>query len=285
MDNIKRELDTVLADIPNLTFRAGSLATEDFGMYVSKVSSFFTDKVKVVSEIFSKNESRLNLVDKKAMSVQLKDNLDMAKDAKTIVSKVKYDEIKNIETPVILGIKVNYIEVVNSMKPIIKLIDSKLISTLDQVDTNISKMISDNDYRKGFKNITTIPKDSDAMLKFVGDIIDPNGTLDRLPIKLVIPNITSLTLLTDTLIELDKAYSYEKVMKVKELVKKLSSKADTLYEVLQDEDLDPISKSSIQKIAIELEESAKLVTNSISVFYVLKQLTGTTKGLIKILNR
>jgi len=286
--NLNKELQEVLSTVPNLGYRSDALATEDMGMYINKVGDFFTNKIVEIKSLFGSSAERLDKIDKKDISEHIKSILKLQKDFTTIKEKVEYATVRNVETPVMLGQQVGMLDIVTKLKPLVAEINKSLLKDIDNVDTVVSKMIADVEHRKSVRinnKFNDIDKREDAITRAVNEIIGANGTKDRLPIKEVIPNISSIEGLLNDLKELNGAFDYKHIVLVKAAVKKLYEKAETLHETLTDEELGMVSKGSLNELAYGLESLAKYITNSVTVFYILNQTTDNVKAMIKILQR
>jgi len=287
--NLNKEMQEVLATVPNLGYRSEALATEDMGMYLEKIGGFFTRKIDDIKSAFGSNTERLDNVSKKDMTEHVKTILKLQKDFISIKEKVGFTKVLHVETPVMLGQKVSMLEIITNIKPLINDIDKNLLKDIDDVDTVVSKMIADVEHRKSIKitnKFKDIGKRDSEILSVMDSIIDKNGTKDRLPMKNVISNISSIETVLSELKELNGIFTYNKVIKVKESIKKLYEKTDTLHELLNEsEDFGTTSKAAINELAYGLENIAKYITESITVFYVLNQTTDNVKAMIKLLQR
>ena len=286
--NVNKELHEVLATIPNLGYRSDALATEDMGVYINKIGDFFTNKIPKITSLLGISSERLGKIDKKDISEQVKSLLKAQKDYQGIKDTVDYATVRNVETPVMLGQQITMIDIVTKLKPLIDDIKTHLLKDIDSIDTVVSKMIGDIQHRKSAKiknKFNDIDQRDQVIITAINEIINPSGTKDRLPIKDVTSNISSLGDLLTGLQELNLQYTYKEILLVKAAIKKLYDKTETLYEILTDTDLDVVSKGSLNELSYGLEYMAQYITSSITVFYILNQTTDNTKAMIKLLQR
>jgi hypothetical protein len=285
--NLYKELNTTLGAIPKLAERTEFLCTEDAGSFVNGISNYVTEKIKDISTSFSINASRLDKVDKKDLSEQAKELMDLKKDIAAIIKDVKFQNVDKRETPVTLGLKIDLLSLVNKIDPVIKTMSTDIIGTIDEVDTIVSNMLANADYRKRLKPgkkfselYTTIGK-MDSLME---DAIDPNGTIDRLSIGKVLPNLNSLNTIYDRLKEQNNLFTYKDIKTIKNGVSVLNEKVDSLYQLFsEDEDSLKVSKESITELAYALEALAEYVTKSITVFYLLNQANSIAVNAVKII--
>lgn len=288
--NLNKEVQSILTTIPNLGYRSEALATEDMGLYIKKVGNFFTSRLAEIQDLFSVSSNRLSKVDKKDISEQMKTILKLQTQFAAMQSKVDYSTVRNVETPVMLGQRLNVLDIVTKLNSIITEINKHLLQDIDNVDTIVSKMIADAQHRKTIhitNKFEDIGNRSSAVAEVIDAAIDPNGTLDRMPIGQVIPNIASIKDILEGLKELNGMFTYKQILLVKKAVIKLSDKVETLYDVLAS-DFDEtitVSKGSLNEVSYGLENLAKYVTNSVTIFYILNQTSDNVKVMIELLKR
>ena len=151
-DNLHVELNIALKAIPKLAERTELMCSnESVGSFVSGISGYVTEKIKDISTSFSINSDRLGKVDKKDLSEQAKELTNLKKDIISILKDVKFQDVDNRETPVTLGLKVDLLTMVNKIDAVIKTIATDLEESIDEIDTVVSNMLANADYRKRLK--------------------------------------------------------------------------------------------------------------------------------------
>ena len=286
-DNLHKELNIALIAIPKLAERTAMLCTEDAGSFVSGISSYVTEKIKDISTSFSINSDRLGSVDKKDLSEQAKELVNLKKDIISILKDVKFQDIDMRETPITLGLKVDLLTMVNKIDGVIKVIATDLEESIDEIDTVVSNMLANADYRKRLKpgkKFTKLYTTIATMDSLIEDVIDPNGTKDRLAIGKVIPNLNSLNTVYERLRVQNNLFTYKDIKSIKNRVSVLNQKVDSLYQLFsEDENELKVSKESITELAWALESLAEYVTKSITVFYLLNQANSMCVNVVKII--
>lgn len=286
-DNLGKELQIAMGSIPKLTERTEMLCTEDAGSFVSGISSYVTEKIKDISTSFSINSDRLGKVSKKDLSEQAKELSDLKKDIASILKDVKFQTVDMRETPVTLGLKVDLLTMVNKIDGVIKTISEDLDGSIDEIDTIVSNMLANADYRKRLKPGKKFDKMRTTVHQIdevVEELIDPNGTKDRLAIGKVIPNLNSLNTIHERLRTQNNLFTFKDIKSIKDRVSVLNQKVDSLYTLFsEDENELKVSKESITELAWALESLAEYVTKSITVFYLLNQANSMTVNAVKII--
>ena len=287
-ENVLKEYALAIESLPNLKERVDMLesSNESMGAVFNSVSGFITSQFTAISSIFNSNSSRLENVNKKDLSEQAKDLMKTKKDISKIMSTVKMVDIHTIETPVPLGMQTDMLTASAILKASSERIAKSIFTYIDEVDTLVSKMLADGEYRKKLKpgkTFDSIQNDSYENLNDIRTVINENGVNDRMKIDDILPNLNSLDSIMNNLDKANKVLTYSKIKELKESLDKLSSKINDLYEYYVDnEDLE-ITKSSIKELAHGIENLADYTTSSITVFYLVNQLNSSFINMIKLI--
>lgn len=287
-ENVLKEYRLAIESLPNLKQRVDMLesSNENLGAVFNSVSGFITSQFTAIYNTFSNNSSRLEKVNKKDLSEQAKDLIKTKKDIAKIISSKEMATLHNIEVPVPLGMKVDMLTASSYLNTATTRISKKILVYIYEVDTLVSKMLADADYRKKLKPgkmFFEIRSDSNDNLDNIKAIIDENGVKDRMTLDNLLPNLNSLNSILANLNSANNTLTYSKVKKIAESINELSSKINDLYEYYIDNKDLGITKSSISELAYGVENLADYTTSSITVFYLVNQLNSSFVNMIKLI--
>lgn len=283
--NVAAELYKAKNEIPDLRSRADMLCTEDMGSFVNNVSNYFTTKFSDVIKSFTTTENRLKSVKKRDLSEQAKTVLKLKKDIKYILDNVKMADVANKNVGSILGLKTDLLTLSDKLKDSTLELNKDLLKHVDTVDTLVSKVLADDEYRRSVKPIRTyveIEKIENNMSKVIAELIDPNGTKDIVKISEVLPNLNSLQIINENLNEANSLLTYKNIKDLEKMINKLNSKVNDLYDLLVDEDI-IISKNVISDLGYTVESLAELITTSVSIFYLVNQADSMLINIVKVI--
>jgi len=283
--NVAAELYKAKNEIPDLRSRADMLCTEDMGSFVNNVSNYFTTKFSDVIKSFTTTENRLKSVKKRDLSEQAKTVLKLKKDIKYILDNVKMADVANKNVGSILGLKTDLLTLSDKLKDSTLELNKDLLKHVDTVDTLVSKVLADDEYRRSVKPIRTyveIEKIENNMSKVIAELIDPNGTKDIVKISEVLPNLNSLQIINENLNEANSLLTYKNIKDLEKMINKLNSKVNDLYDLLVDEDI-IISKNIISDLGYTVESLAELITTSVSIFYLVNQADSMLINIVKVI--
>jgi len=283
--NVAAELYKAKNEIPDLRSRADMLCTEDMGSFVNNVSNYFTTKFSDVIKSFTTTENRLKSVKKRDLSEQAKTVLKLKKDIKYILDNIKMADVANKNVGSILGLKTDLLTLSDKLKDSTLELNKDLLKHVDTVDTLVSKVLADDEYRRSVKPIRTyveIEKIENNMSKVIAELIDPNGTKDIVKISEVLPNLNSLQIINENLNEANSLLTYKNIKDLEKMINKLNSKVNDLYDLLVDEDI-IISKNIISDLGYTVESLAELITTSVSIFYLVNQADSMLINIVKVI--
>lgn len=282
MKNIALENIEIISQLPNIEERASMLATEDFGTYVKTVSNFFTSKLGAVSEIFSSNKKRTNVLDKSYSDFIV----DMKKEGKYISKIIKdksYSDVKYIKIPVMLGATKDLPTTIKQLEGVMGIISDDLIKSLDELDTFVAKVLADKDFRKATRPFPPL-KERDELARLedvIITLVDKNSMDDTKPLGDLLPNLSSLSDVHSGIIEIAKGSSLKDMKAVESQIKTIAARVKELEDYLKVNNDTEISKVVINELGSKLEVNAKMVTSALSVLHILNQTAMTIKHIIE----
>src|SRR5574344_502274 len=195
MNSVIREHNELKTMKPEMLAVSKMLSTEDFGVFVKTISGFFTNKINVISSLFSKNGDRASRTIEKEYNVFVKDLLAYKSVVPKIVSNVNYSNVERIQIPVAMGIKQQLHVVTPILVNAIEEINENLLDLIERTDTTIANILGDKEYRTA----TRIIKVDIRLYKFnriledaISELIDPKDLVDVKPVYKIIGNISSI---------------------------------------------------------------------------------------------
>jgi len=277
--NINKHRLSNLNKVPNLTYRASVLSNEGIGDVFKSISDFFSSKIESFVNIFRSNGDEL-----KNMNFNGKQLFKLSKDINEIEKKYSFSTIRPIEVSTIMGLKVNLLDLTGSVNKGVDIINENLLKSLDELDSVVSKMLADEEFRKSVRksyDFDYVMRAQIALGQIVEDVIDSKSTKEVFTVGELIPNVNSLNVVNKQLIDVNKKINEKTLKKVEEEIDKITEKVEALYEAMSDKDIDKASKQSLLVLSNGLEQVAKLITNSISVYYILMKENDTMVNTVK----
>jgi len=279
MNNINKTRLEKLDVLPDMTFRVLALSNEGIGDMFKSINEFFTSKLDTFVSKFRDDSTEV-----KELSMNGRVLNQVNKDVNTILKNYKYSGIMDISTPTIVGLQVSLIELTASLNSSLITVNKSLIPYLETLDSDISKMISDKDYRnslKEIKNYKNIVNDNQVLSDNISSWIDPMVKSDVAKIKTLVPNVSSIKDLHSELLKVNKLMNEKDLATIEKLISNISEKIDTLKDVMVSGEVTKASKASLTNLANGIDECAKLVTNSVSVYAILNQTNDVYVKMVK----
>lgn len=290
MNHLLKEHSELKTLKPEMTKLGNMLSTEDFGVFIKNISGFFTNKIDVISNIFSTNGSRTNKTLDKEYNVFVKDLMEYKNVVPKIVNNVKYMNVEKITVPSVVGLKNNLPNTTPILVNAIKEINNNLLNLIDLTDTEISKILADKDYRTStrivrldgvyyqFKNILT---------KCIEDLMDPKLLVDTKPLNAVLPNMSSLNQVYNDIVSITTSNTFKSLKELESNINQLAERTNYLYDYIKNdkEGKLEISKVVINRLSELLELSADSITDSVTILHIHNQVTSMTTSTIDILKK
>lgn len=290
MNHLLKEHSELKTLKPEMTKLGNMLSTEDFGVFIKNISGFFTNKIDVISNIFSTNGSRTNKTLDKEYNVFVKDLMEYKNVVPKIVNNVKYMNVEKITVPSVVGLKNNLPNTTPILVNAIKEINNNLLNLIDLTDTEISKILADKDYRTStrivrldginyqFKNVLT---------KCIEELMDPKLLVDTKPLNAVLPNMSSLNQVYNDIVSITTSNTFKSLKELETNINQLAERTNYLYDYIKNdkEGKLEISKVVINRLSELLELSADSITDSVTILHIHNQVTSMTTSTIDILKK
>lgn len=147
MKNLLKEHNQLMMKTLSLTNVVNNISNESASSYLKEISSFFSNKIKSLSELFTTNiKDRLKFKDSdkpNAFIIDLKNELKNTQ----VFNKVNYSDIKQLKVPTVIGLNTDLYSASKIIIPLLDKIKDNSLDFLDRLDVVTSKLISDQDYR------------------------------------------------------------------------------------------------------------------------------------------
>lgn len=260
------------------------VSNEDESSFLKKVTSFFIDKVSSLCDVFKSNENRLSSKydTLKQRNVYTEELLKLRKDVIDITNTKDYFTIKHYNTPTVVGMRGNLLDILSVLEKGFELINKDLFENVEDLDVFLSTLISVEDTK--FNSRDTLPNDNVIKLnkqldKILRDAIDPKKVIDVDKIENLIPNLSSLKSVYERTINLESYTTSKAMLELQNSVSSITEKVNILISSLEDEEYE-ISKAMLKKVTTDMENTAQLVTNAASYLHLYNQLQFVVKNLI-----
>ena len=282
MINLNDENRRIINKLPLLSDSTMFLVESEEGL-VEDFSNFFTSKMSQFSSYFTTNEKRITVL---KSTYDIKTLNKFSKKIPKILSKVNYSRVSAIEVGSPIGMSVSLLDAVQLMEYPINKIRDKLLNIIDDCDTMIVRMITDREYRLS-KRPFIIDKDILDDLKnyngVLNKIIKPDNYSDRSTIGFALPNLSSLSYISKTLISVGDSFSPGRLNNVKGISDTINENIESLTQDIMTGGGVKIAKVRLISMANYVETVAKYITVSVSLLYVTRQLTEETNNILSIL--
>lgn len=187
-----------------------------------------------------------------------------------IISTKKYENVMNIKVAGLAGL--NSLSIAAEELPkLLDRVNDNTLKGLEEVERILSEFISDLDFRKSysFKYSSILGKLRDEHHDIdytIGSFVNLSIIEDVVPIKNVIPNLQTLSLLYDKMYSAGEKTDTSMLNKINKKVFDISDKVDIIEEILNSQP-DSFSKTAVNGLADLLSEYSKqLKTHSLIYF-------------------
>ena len=271
----------LMKSVPNLTYDVNFLVTNESGMFLNSIGTFYINKLNALKNFFLDETKIFNLKQDQFIEDML---IDYNKNKKTI-AKLNFMDLANNEYPWSEVFCKNLYDVSINLSVAFKELDNIIISNIDNTDTLITKAVANRDFIKTTTPLVSNVEETEKVLKKCYDaidkIIDPNFRKDKVKLKEAIPNFSSLESIINNLILIKEMKFYEKASLLEKTVKSIKEKTDNLEIILKQANPNEVSKPIISMIAMELETSAKVISCLGTLLAATSQAAKTLQTIIR----
>ncbi len=237
---------------------------------LSSIKNFFNsvldnlDNLKEKLHIFNTIYRDKNINEFKEIK-QLKGKVDK------IISTKKYENVMNIKIAGIAGLK-SLSLAANELPDLLDAVNANTLKGLEEVENILSEFIADIDFRKSytFKYSSLLGKLRESHIEVdrkISAFVDLSIIADSMPIKNIIPNLQTLSLVYDKMYSAGEKTNTAQLSEINKKVFDISDKVDIIEKIIETNS-DSFSKTSINGLADLLSEySRQLKTHSL-VYYL-----------------
>ena len=237
---------------------------------LSSIKNFFNsvldnlDNLKEKLHIFNTIYRDKNINEFKEIK-QLKGKVDK------IISTKKYENVMNIKIAGIAGLK-SLSLAANELPDLLDAVNANTLKGLEEVENILSEFIADIDFRKSytFKYSSLLGKLRESHTEVdrkISAFVDLSIIADSMPIKNIIPNLQTLSLVYDKMYSAGEKTNTAQLSEINKKVFDISDKVDIIEKIIETNS-DSFSKTSINGLADLLSEySRQLKTHSL-VYYL-----------------
>lgn len=254
----------LLTQAEGMAYVGRTASTEGFTDVVKDLAGVFVTKLKNVLSVFTSNQNRdggLDL-DKKELNAFARDLVNLRYKVKDMVEKYDYTTLSYYNLPTVPGIKVTYLEASKLLIKVFKTYRSELLVTLDDLDTTVSKVLSDKAYLMSSRPVRAnvdMVKLYDNLHRDLNSVLDPKKLADRDKFKNMFPNVKSLYDTFENLVSITEGTNLDEILKIKKFGEEIEEKIKNLIVEIENNRVE-VSKSVLEKLSSDLEYSAKNIT-------------------------
>lgn len=266
----------------HLAVLSPSITTEGFGSFVDRISDFITNKFDFIKDALGISSTTV----RKTLSndnIYIKEMIANHSGLLKVLNNLSYSTIETARVMSPVGIQTNLLDLSKDLKESIALIDDKLFDSLDRLDVLVSNVLRDENYRLQTKPLKI---DSDAiayadrLYAILNKHISPKLIEDTRLVKEILPNLSCLKDIYDNLLSLSELTSINRLNEINKLIENVYSKVEVMLMEIKHNKFE-LSKSVLNKLAVDLENNAKLVTVSINTIYLYNQCVLSMNNMIK----
>lgn len=284
MSNISLEQNfNMYNKLGTLTLLSNNIETANEGLsiYLEKIGSMFINKVESVREVLGISSKQANTVANN-FNGYVDDLSKNRHDLIWVVNNISYMVVSQARVMAPVGLKVDLLKASTELEDSIKMIKEVVNDSLEELDMTISSILNSRDYRtqsKPLKPDMQAAKCGEKLYSVLNRIVDTKKVEDTRLVKDLIPNISCLTKLYDSLIKSSEYTSVDVLKLINEKVDSIYVKVQTLEEEMEDDFT--ISKNVLKKLAEDLENNARMVTVTMNTIYLYNQIVLCVNNMIK----
>ena len=282
--NLLEDMENILNKNDKLRSYTDMLSMEEG--FLRSIHSYVTKSLGSVSNMLVNNLNKLTDVIDSSKLLDISKIKSIAVKSSNDLKNVKYANVENRLSPVVVGLKVNLLVYNETLLKHID-VESKVIDILEKTSNLLSNIMSDEAFRKSFKprdlGLDKIESLTDEMRNDFSKLIDSKALHDRLPVNKLVPNIASITPLAHSTAVMANKLKYNKMLEVKNRISNISEKIDMLIEYIEAKDNKfVIAKNNMDALADALDTTGELVTIYSTLFMLVNQEIGMVSNLITI---
>lgn len=274
-------LNTIESTKSNMEKLSNESASPSF---ILNIKSYFTNGLLSITNSVNNFFKTYTVTDK-----YFKDNVNNLNSKNKIITSIsgmKYSEIDNLESYVVIGMKMDYLSTVKELKQFIPFIKT-LKGDIDKVSTFIENMINNhNDIR--MSNIRYVDNDNlyfinNKTTAIINEVVDGKIINELRPIKNIMPNILSFKIVKDEFVYINSELEKSDIENIKKSIDRLIT-ATNLWLKTCNENNEMYSKYSVEQLQVSVELIAKIITNFGTFLVLSNQFTSYYLTMLDLIN-
>lgn len=265
-------------DKVEIKFRAeaeAGVSNENYGSTLTTITNFFSNGLEGINNIFKSIKNDTDKLNANEFNSSISNIISLESELRQIVEsgKVKLTDVGGIQVPVILGLKLNILETVNKLSSAVKNIEDNLEDVIKETDEMIGKTLASKDYRTSSRppvTKTNIRSKAFDLMDVVSDIIDTDGTKDRMKLNVFLPSLNSVIDINNEIVKFNKILGTDFITNIQKELNKLTERSEILYKYIKQNEDVTISNAVLHCVADRLDFTARYATNITSIIYITK---------------
>ena len=249
------------------------------------VNKLFTNKIVALSDMlttFSEAFKKIYTFDN-THNVSLNSVIDSSR-VVNIQNNLSYVTVQHLKIPVLEGLKINLLSAMSIIGDNIKEGNICVLPLLKKTKLTVATFNASNESRNRVKPLSDDDIDYDNILtKLINNlnsVINTQDTSDRRELNKLIPNLSTLTALSELSAETSKIISIADLKHIEQETTEIKKKVDILYGILSSSDGIKTSKVMIDRLVEHLERTAEIVSCYISSVHIYRQLNDTYRIIV-----
>lgn len=284
--NIVKDLEERLDKHESLENYVGMLSLESG--FIKTINAYVLKGMDKVEELLNFNVEKISDILSINKSIDISEIKKLALKVNNELKDIKYVDVEDRQSPVIIGLNTNLLVYNETMLKYVGTIDTMVTDSLSNTSNLLSNIMSDESFRKSFKpkdfGIDKIREFNSIIRHDLGKLVDVNAKHDRLAVNRLVPNIASISTLTNNTATLANKLKLNNLDEVKEKIAEISDKVGMLTDYIEDKNNEfTIAKTNMDTLARALDVNGELVTLYSTLYMLINQQIGMVTNLIEII--
>jgi len=210
--------------------------------------------------------------------------------AERIAVNSSFIEIEDRVTPVVVGLNVNMETLINLLEENNKIINDNFLDKLKGVESLLGKILSVESFRTSFRpnkhKDLDISKDIKAIKKNFDLIINVRSNTDRIPVKRLVSNISSIKELVKRTKEINVSSPDAILKEAMNLISNIKEETNLLESSIKNDGVEfKITKETLVFLAKTMDEYAKMTTLVAHNVFLRRQQVFMLENLVEVINK
>ena len=265
-----------------------TVSLEGIGDVIEGISNMFSRRINAVVGFFGGNQSS-NLESKKIEEIATYTNILKMSEYKveTIIRNKPLQTVLDTEVLVPLGFESDFLTAAKELSKSLDLIDKSIYVELDNLDTLIANMLTNEGVRissRPVKGNSKLPELNKTLSKVLSTLIKPNSQTQSRKVRTLLPNVNKLREVHKLLEESSNIHSLGNLKQIGAITKNIRNKCEELYNLSNNNPGFRIKKETLVDLVKQMEDGAILVTNSSAIISLYIQVVDFYNLMLDRLN-